>query len=39
MHIYVGQVGCRLNYSEMETLAARLRAAGHSVVARPKTRR
>ena len=35
MRVYVGQVGCRLNYSEMETLAARLRVAGHSVVARP----
>lgn len=35
MRVYVGQIGCRLNYSEMDTLAARLRAAGHSVVARP----
>ena len=35
MRVYVGQVGCRLNYSEMDTLAMRLRSAGHSVVARP----
>lgn len=32
MRIYVGQVGCRLNYSEMESLAGRLRSAGHTVV-------
>jgi threonylcarbamoyladenosine tRNA methylthiotransferase MtaB len=36
MRVYVGQVGCRLNYSEMETVAAHLRAAGHSVVAQPE---
>ncbi len=35
MRVYVGQVGCRLNYSEMDTLAARLRTAGHSVVENP----
>ncbi|RIK44044.1 MAG: tRNA (N(6)-L-threonylcarbamoyladenosine(37)-C(2))-methylthiotransferase MtaB [Chloroflexi bacterium] len=33
MRIYLGQIGCRLNYSEMETLASRLRAAGHRIVA------
>ncbi len=36
MRVYLGQVGCRLNYSEMETLAARLRAAGHRIVAQPE---
>jgi threonylcarbamoyladenosine tRNA methylthiotransferase MtaB len=35
MRIYLDQIGCRLNYSEMETLAARLRAAGHRIVAAP----
>lgn len=33
MHIFFDQIGCRLNYSEMETLAARLRSAGHTIVA------
>lgn len=33
MRIFLDQIGCRLNYSEMETLAARLRAAGHRIVA------
>jgi threonylcarbamoyladenosine tRNA methylthiotransferase MtaB len=33
MRIYLDQIGCRLNYSEMETLAARLRAVGHRIVA------
>jgi threonylcarbamoyladenosine tRNA methylthiotransferase MtaB len=33
MRIYLDQIGCRLNYSEMETLAARLRSAGHHIVA------
>ena len=36
MHIYLDQIGCRLNYSEMETLATQLRAAGHRVVATPE---
>lgn len=36
MRIYVDQVGCRLNYSEMETLAARLAAVGHAMVAAPE---
>jgi threonylcarbamoyladenosine tRNA methylthiotransferase MtaB len=35
MRIYLDQIGCRLNYSEMETLARRLRAAGHATVATP----
>lgn len=33
MRIYLDQIGCRLNYSEMETLASRLRAVGHATVA------
>ncbi len=33
MRIYLDQLGCRLNYSENETLAGRLLAAGHQVVA------
>ncbi len=32
MQIYLDQIGCRLNYSEMESLAHRLAAAGHTVV-------
>lgn len=32
MRVFLDQIGCRLNYSEMETLAQRLRAAGHSIV-------
>jgi threonylcarbamoyladenosine tRNA methylthiotransferase MtaB len=35
MRIYLDQIGCRLNYSEMENLARRLREAGHAVVADP----
>ena len=35
MRIYLDQIGCRLNYSEMESLARRLTAAGHHVVAEP----
>ncbi len=35
MRVYVGQVGCRLNFSEMESLARRLQAAGHTVVQQP----
>jgi threonylcarbamoyladenosine tRNA methylthiotransferase MtaB len=35
MRIYLDQIGCRLNYSEMEGLARRLTAAGHSVVDEP----
>lgn len=36
MRIYLDQIGCRLNYSEMETLAARLRAVGHQTVGTPE---
>jgi threonylcarbamoyladenosine tRNA methylthiotransferase MtaB len=36
MRIYLDQIGCRLNYSEMETLAARLQAAGHQTVDQPE---
>lgn len=36
MRIYLDQAGCRLNYSEMETLARRLRAVGHQTVADPQ---
>jgi threonylcarbamoyladenosine tRNA methylthiotransferase MtaB len=36
MRIYLDQIGCRLNYSEMDTLAGQLRAAGHMVVSTPE---
>lgn len=36
MRVYLDQIGCRLNYGEMETLAKRLRAAGHAIVAAPE---
>jgi threonylcarbamoyladenosine tRNA methylthiotransferase MtaB len=36
MRIYLDQIGCRLNYSEVETLAGRLRAAGHVTVSAPE---
>ncbi|CAN5488303.1 tRNA (N(6)-L-threonylcarbamoyladenosine(37)-C(2))-methylthiotransferase MtaB [soil metagenome] len=36
MRIYLDQIGCRLNYSEMETLAGRLRAVGHQMVNGPE---
>ncbi|HMN27015.1 MAG TPA: hypothetical protein PKE45_02580, partial [Caldilineaceae bacterium] len=32
MRIFLDQIGCRLNYSEMETLAQRLTAVGHQMV-------
>jgi threonylcarbamoyladenosine tRNA methylthiotransferase MtaB len=35
MRIFLDQIGCRLNYSEMENLARRLQAAGHTIVAEP----
>ena len=35
MRVFLDQIGCRLNYSEMETLANQLRTAGHTVVAEP----
>lgn len=36
MRINLDQIGCRLNYSEMDTLAGQLRAAGHTIVATPE---
>jgi threonylcarbamoyladenosine tRNA methylthiotransferase MtaB len=36
MRIYLDQIGCRLNYSEMEGLARRLAAAGHTIVHTPE---
>ena len=33
MRIHVSSLGCKLNQSEMDSLAARLRAAGHELVA------
>ncbi|RME49967.1 MAG: tRNA (N(6)-L-threonylcarbamoyladenosine(37)-C(2))-methylthiotransferase MtaB, partial [Caldilineae bacterium] len=36
MRIYLEQLGCRLNYSENNTLAGRLQAAGHEVVSAPE---
>ena len=36
MRVYLDQIGCRLNYSEMETLAGQLRAAGHQTVGEPE---
>lgn len=36
MRVYLDQIGCRLNYSEMETLAARLRGVGHQMVSAPE---
>ncbi|MCB0044353.1 MAG: tRNA (N(6)-L-threonylcarbamoyladenosine(37)-C(2))-methylthiotransferase MtaB [Caldilineaceae bacterium] len=36
MRIFLDQIGCRLNYSEMDTLAGRLQAAGHQMVAEPE---
>lgn len=36
MRIFIDQIGCRLNYSEMETLAGRLAAVGHTIVAEPE---
>jgi threonylcarbamoyladenosine tRNA methylthiotransferase MtaB len=35
MRIYVSSLGCKLNQSEMDTLAARLTQRGHRVVAAP----
>jgi threonylcarbamoyladenosine tRNA methylthiotransferase MtaB len=35
MRVYLDQIGCRLNYSEMETLAQRLQGVGHQIVATP----
>lgn len=35
MRIYLDQLGCRLNYSENNTLSGRLTAAGHQIVPAP----
>jgi threonylcarbamoyladenosine tRNA methylthiotransferase MtaB len=35
MRIYVDSVGCRLNQSEIEKIAAQFRSAGHTIVASP----
>ncbi len=35
MHVYVTSLGCKLNQSEMDSLAARLAQAGHQVVTSP----
>ncbi len=35
MKIYLDTVGCRLNQSEIETMARQFRAAGHEIVATP----
>ncbi len=37
MRIYLDQLGCRLNYSENNTLAARLTAAGHQIAPSAET--
>ena len=36
MRVYLDQIGCRLNYSEMDALASQLHAAGHQPVAAPE---
>ena len=36
MRIFLDQIGCRLNYSEIETVAGRLREAGHITVNSPE---
>lgn len=35
MRVYLDQLGCRLNYSENDTLAGRLQSAGHRLVPTP----
>lgn len=37
MRIYLDQLGCRLNYSENNTLAGRLIAAGHQIAPSPES--
>ncbi len=37
MKIYLDTIGCRLNQSEIETMARQFRAAGHEIVASPET--
>lgn len=36
MNIFLETLGCRLNYSEMQTLASQLSAVGHQVVTTPQ---
>lgn len=36
MRIYLDQIGCRLNYSEIETLAGQFHTAGHQTVSTPE---
>lgn len=36
MRVFLDQLGCRLNFSENDTLAGRLGAAGHRIVGRPE---
>ncbi len=36
MKVFLGSIGCRLNQSELEMLAAELRTAGHEIVATPE---
>ncbi|MHB8807046.1 MAG: MiaB/RimO family radical SAM methylthiotransferase [Anaerolineaceae bacterium] len=36
MKVFLGSIGCRLNQSEVEMLAAELRSAGHEIVAVPE---
>jgi threonylcarbamoyladenosine tRNA methylthiotransferase MtaB len=35
MKIYLDSIGCRLNHSEIETMARQLLAAGHEIVTDP----
>ena len=37
MKIYLDTIGCRLNQSEIETMARQFRVAGHEIVASPDT--
>jgi len=37
MKIYLDTIGCRLNQSEIETMARGFRAAGHEIVASPES--
>jgi len=36
MRVFLEQLGCRLNFSESDSLAGRLGAAGHRIVGRPE---
>src|SRR5512134_2215761 len=37
MKIYLDTIGCRLNQSEIETMARQFRVAGHEIVASPES--